>query len=202
MRLRKICAFVAVLSLFSQPGLVSAAPVHPHAPRPHVRVYLLRGFMNVFSLGMDQLAAELQRRGVDAVVANHTLEGVYASEAIRDCRAGVISSIAIVGHSLGATAGIDMAQQIGQAGLKVALVATVDPVTPAAVPANVRVLKNYYISDGVGKTIEAGAGFRGSLQNIDVRNEPGTGHVAIANSVHVHQDILRTIAAASSFRCQ
>jgi hypothetical protein len=202
MRLRKLCAFVAVLSVFSQPALVSAAPVHPHAPRPHVRVYLLRGFMNVFSLGMDQLAAELRQRGIEAVVANHTLSGVYANEAIRDCKAGAISSIAIVGHSLGATAGVGMADQIGQAGVKVALVATVDPVTPTAAPANVRVLKNYYISDGVGKTVEAGAGFRGSLQNIDVRNEPGTGHVAIANSQRVHQDILRTIAAASSFRCE
>ena len=202
MRLRKFCAFVAVLSVFSQPALVAAAPVHPHVPRPHMRVYLLRGFLNVFSLGMDQLAAELQQRGIDAVVANHTLSGVYANEAIRDCKSGAISSIAIVGHSLGATAGVGMADQIGQAGVKVALVATVDPVTPTAAPANVRVLKNYFISDGVGKTVEAGAGFRGSLQNIDVRNEPGTGHVAIANSARVHQDILRTIAAASSFRCE
>jgi hypothetical protein len=202
MRLRKFCAFVAVLSLFSQPGFARAALVHPHAPRPHVRVYLLRGFLNVFSLGMDQLAAELRQRGIEAVVANHTLSGVYANDAIRDCKAGVISSIAIVGHSLGATAGVGMADQIGQAGLKVGLVATVDPVTPTAAPANVRILKNYYISDGVGKTVEAGAGFRGTLQNIDVRNDPGTGHVAIANSMRVHQDILRAISAAAATRCQ
>jgi pimeloyl-ACP methyl ester carboxylesterase len=202
MRLRKFCAFVAVFSLLSQPGFARAAPVHPHVPRPHLRVYLLRGFLNVFSLGMDQLAAELRQRGIEAVVANHTLSGVYANEAIRDCRAGVISSIAIVGHSLGATAAVGMADQIGQAGVKVGMVVTVDPVTPTAAPANVRVLKNFYISDGVGKTVEAGSGFHGSLQNIDLRNEPGTGHVAIASSVHVHQDVLRTIGAAAATRCQ
>jgi pimeloyl-ACP methyl ester carboxylesterase len=202
MRLRKFCAFVAVLSLFAQPGFARAVPVHPHAPRPHLRVYLLRGFLNVFSLGMDQLAAELRQRGIEAVVANHSLSGVYATEAIRDCRAGVITSIAVVGHSLGATAAVDMAEEIGQAGLKVGMVATVDPVSPSVAPANVRILKNYYISGGVGKTVEAGAGFRGSLQNIDVRNEPGTGHVAIANSVRVHQDILKTIGAAATVRCE
>jgi hypothetical protein len=202
MRLRKFYAVVAVLSLFSQPGFARAAPVHPHAPHTHLRVYLLRGFLNVFSLGMDQLAAELRQRGIEAVVANHSMAGVYAAEAVRDCRAGVISSIAIVGHSLGATAAVGMADQIGQAGVKVGMVVTVDPVSPAAAPANVRILKNFYISDGVGKTVEAGAGFHGSLQNIDLRNEPGTGHVAIASSVHVHQDVLRTIGAAAVTRCQ
>jgi hypothetical protein len=36
------------------------------------RVYLLRGFLNVFSLGMDSLASELRSAGISATVANHT----------------------------------------------------------------------------------------------------------------------------------
>ena len=34
-------------------------------------VYLLRGLMNIFSLGMDTLATELDRRGVYTTVDNH-----------------------------------------------------------------------------------------------------------------------------------
>jgi hypothetical protein len=66
----------------------------------------------------------------------------------------------------------------------------------------VKVLKNFYISDGVGKTVGAGQGFRGSLQNIDVRGDPGIGHVSIANSAHVHQQVMSYIAAAAASRCQ
>ena len=190
--------FLAMVCLGLQPSLSLAAPLQPRTAHPHKRVYLLRGFLNVFSLGMDQLAGELRQRGIEAVVANHTLSGVYANEAIRDCKAGVISSIDIVGHSLGATAGVGMADEIGQAGLKVALVATVDPVTPTAAPSNVAMLKNFYISDGVGKTVAAGQGFHGSLQNIDVKSDPGTGHVSIARSAFVHQQILRYIASANT----
>jgi hypothetical protein len=202
MRFCKYRCFLAMCFLFLQPSFLLAAPVQPRPPHPHQRVYLLRGFLNVFSLGMDQLADELRRRGIEAVVANHTLSGVYANEAIRDCRAGQINSIAIVGHSLGATAGVGMADQIGQAGLKVGLVVTVDPISPTAAPGNVKVLKNFYISDGVGKTVGAGQGFRGSLQNIDVRGDPGIGHVSIANSAHVHQQVMSYIAAAAASRCQ
>jgi hypothetical protein len=32
-------------------------------PKPHDHVYLLRGFANVFSLGMDQIATKLQHQG-------------------------------------------------------------------------------------------------------------------------------------------
>jgi pimeloyl-ACP methyl ester carboxylesterase len=200
--LSRHCFFLTMFFFFSQPSLLMAAPLQPRAPHPHQRVYLLRGFMNVFSLGMDQLADELRRRGIDAVVANHTLSVVYANEAIRDCRAGLINSIAIVGHSLGATAGIGMADQIGQAGLKVGLVVTIDPINPTAAPGNVKALKNFYDSDGVGKTVQGGQGFHGSVQNIDVKRDPGTGHVAIANSALVHQQVLRYIAAAAGSRCQ
>jgi hypothetical protein len=34
--------------------------------QPHAHAYLLRGLLNVFSLGMDSLTEELKWRGVDA----------------------------------------------------------------------------------------------------------------------------------------
>jgi hypothetical protein len=138
MRCSRVYVVLFASFVFCQPCITFTTPVqarslHRHqvvsSVRPHQRVYLLRGFMNVFSLGMDQLAAELRQRGVEAVVGNHSLSDAYASEAAADCKAGRINSIAIVGHSLGAGAGVEMADQLGQAGVGVGLVVTVDPVS-------------------------------------------------------------------------
>ena len=202
MRCSKPYAACAVFFFLLQPAILFAGTQQSHPSHPHQRVYLLRGFLNVFSLGMDQLANELHQRGIEAVVANYTLSGFYGNEAIRDCRAGLISSIAIVGHSLGASAGVDMAEQLAQAGITVGLVVTVDPITPTAAPGNVKRLENFYISDGVGKIVQRGPDFHGSLQNIDVKSDAGIGHVSIANSEHVHQQVLRFVAAAATSRCK
>src|SRR5215469_18678210 len=40
----------------------------------HPHVYLMRGLLNIFSLGMDQLAAHIARNGIDASVYNHSVE--------------------------------------------------------------------------------------------------------------------------------
>jgi len=216
----KVYAVLLASFVFCQPCITFTTPVqarslHRHhlvssarstqvaAPvRPHQRVYLLRGFLNVFSLGMDQLAAELRQRGVEAVVGNHSLSDAYASEAAADCKAGRINSIAIVGHSLGAGAGVEMADELGQAGVRVGLVVTVDPVSRTSVPANVRTLENFYVSGGVGQTVARSSGFRGSLQNIDMRAEPGEGHVALAGSARVHRAVLGLVRAAAGVSCR
>ena len=39
------------------------------APGPDAHVYLLRGVLNIFSLGLDDIAAKLQRQGINATVA-------------------------------------------------------------------------------------------------------------------------------------
>lgn len=202
MRCFKVYAVLLASFISCQPCITFAAPIQARPLHPHQRVYLLRGFLNIFSLGMDQLAAELRQRGVEAVVANHTLSGVYANEAIRDCKAGRISSIAIIGHSLGASAGVDMADELAQAGVKVALVVTVDPVTPTAVPANVKTLKNFYFSDGVGQTVRRANNFHGSLQNIDMKADSGEGHISLANSARLHREVLGYVRAAAGSRCQ
>jgi hypothetical protein len=49
----------------SRPGMAQSG-VGTAQARAHV--YLLRGLMNIFSLGMDTLAAKIQRRGIHATV--------------------------------------------------------------------------------------------------------------------------------------
>ena len=211
MRCSRIYAALLASLVLCQPCISFTSPVqarslHRHevvsSGRPHQRVYLLLGLMNVFSLGLDQLAAELRQRGVEAVVGNHSLSDSYASEAAADCKAGRINSIAIVGHSLGAGAGVEMANQLGQAGVKVGLVVTVDPVDKTTVPANVRTLENFYVAGGAGQVVERSGGFRGSLQNVDMSAEPGMDHVAVANSARVHRAVLGLVRASAGVSCR
>ena len=56
-----VLAAATMLALGANPGMAQS--------RAHV--YLLRGLMNIFSLGMDTLGAELSKRGVYATVDNH-----------------------------------------------------------------------------------------------------------------------------------
>jgi len=167
------------------------------AAGPHKKVYLLRGLTNVLSPGIDQLADELPKRGIDTTVANHAFSDSLANDAIQECKSGRVNSIVLVGHSLGASAAVSMAEQLQKAGLRVALIITLDPVVKTVVPNNVHLLKNFYLSSGVGTTVERSGHFRGMLQNVDMgRTEYG--HVSLTTSPSIQKQIVRDIFAANS----
>ncbi|MGC2077117.1 MAG: hypothetical protein WA728_14005, partial [Xanthobacteraceae bacterium] len=74
--LRRFAAGAAVFAVLatSLPAIAQSAKTAPGEgviSRPHV--YLMRGLLNIFSLGMDQLAAQIQRHGIDASVYNHSV---------------------------------------------------------------------------------------------------------------------------------
>jgi surfactin synthase thioesterase subunit len=166
------------------------------------KVFLIRGFANVFSPGIDQLASELQARGVQTDVSNHLSSAVTASEAIEQCKSGQIGSIVLVGHSLGAAAVVDVARHLQEAGLRVALVVTLDPVAASQAPGNVRRLENYYLSHGIGSSIRTDAGFHGQVQNVDLSNRPGADHVVMTTLPDIHRHIIAQIAAAQGIPCR
>jgi hypothetical protein len=112
----------------------------------HEKVYLIRGFTNVLSPGIDQLAAGLRKRNVSTVVANHAFYPALAKEALQDCKSGRVSSIVLVGHSFGASAAIAIAETLQKSGVQVALIVTFDPVLKTSVPANVHQVENFYVS--------------------------------------------------------
>jgi pimeloyl-ACP methyl ester carboxylesterase len=169
----------------------------PAAAAVHKKVYLLRGLTNVLSPGIDQLNEELQRRGVDVTIANHAFSEALAREAIEDCKSGKIGSIVLVGHSLGASAAVSMAEQLRQAGLHVALVVTMDPVMKLVVPDNVHLVRNYYLSSGVGVAAERSGHFHGTLQNVDM-GKSDYGHVSLTTAPAVQNQAMHDILAANS----
>src|SRR5215472_9334272 len=181
---------------------LSAALFLPSLAHAGQKVFLIRGFANVFSPGIDLLASELQKRGIAVETSNHLSWGSTASEAIAECKSGRISSIVLVGHSLGGAAVVDVARRLQEAGLRVALMVTLDPVSAGQAPGNVRKLENYYLATGIGSSIKTDNGFRGQVQNVDVSKRPGVDHVAMTTMPDLHRRIIADIAASSGIPCR
>jgi len=167
-------------------------------PTVHRKICLLRGLTNVLSPGIDQLADDLRGRNLDVTIANHAFSESLANEAIEECKSGRVSSIVLVGRSLGASAAVSMAEQLRKAGLRVALIVTLDPVVKTVVPNNVHLLKNFYLSNGVGTTVERDRQFHGVLQNVDMGRDPQLGHVSLTTAPSIQKQIMRDILAANS----
>ena len=131
----------------------------PGMAQPRAHVYLLRGLMNVFSLGMDTLAEKIQRHGINATVHNHTEWETLADQAAAAYRAGKEGPIIIVGHSLGADAVMQMSAYLGRKGVPVALAVPFDARGSYATSSNVGRLLNLthagygYMSRGRASTV-------------------------------------------------
>ena len=103
-----------------------AAAKDAHKTVSLAHVYLMRGLMNVFSLGMDQLAVLIARHGIEASVHNHAEADAVVSQIAARYSAGDQGPIILIGHSLGADAVMMMAQSLDRVGIPVALVVPFD----------------------------------------------------------------------------
>ncbi len=186
MRLSRFSALAVLVLMLCVAGANGA--------RAAAHVYLLRGIFNV-SVGLDALAAKLQRQGIAASVYGHGDAGGVAALAAQQYRAGSARPIILVGHSLGAGAVVAVARQLGASGIPVALLVLLDPVSGEAIPSNVGRAVNLYVSGGQGTAVGADTGFRGSLRNEDFRGA-GMDHMSIQASDSVHREIIGYIHAA------
>jgi pimeloyl-ACP methyl ester carboxylesterase len=168
-------ALFGVLMALALAGSAAAQP----APQPQARVqiYLIRGFMNVFSLGMDSFADALRARGLPATVANHLYWADLADEAERRYRGGQ-TTIILIGHSLGAAAVVSMGERLGERNVPVALGLTLDSIAPVEAAGRFDRLVNIYAA-GLGSPVSRGRAFSGQLVNLDVAGEPDVNHFTI-----------------------
>jgi hypothetical protein len=164
---------------------------------PRTHVFLMRGFANVFSLGMDQLGARLQRMGINATVENYIAWDAIANEAAAEYRSGQVQNIVIVGHSSGATAVTAVAARLGEMGVPVKLAIALDPTTRVFAAGHVERYINFYAPGGMGTLVDKGRDFTGNLQNISVGGNPGVGHFNIDKDPGVQDRVIREIMAAA-----
>jgi hypothetical protein len=182
---------------------IVSAPVEPSAgPRASAtqvnsatQVYLIRGFLNVFSLGMDSLALEIRRAGISATVAGYNDWQGVAAEIAANYKAGRRGPIVLIGHSFGADAVMFMADNLNQMGVPVALIIPFDGTYSHAAPANVARVLNLYRSNDV--KITSGPGFHGELTNYYV-SDAGVSHTTIDDSVRLHVMAINKIKSIRS----
>jgi hypothetical protein len=166
----------------------------PSMAQSRAHVYLLRGLMNIFSLGMDSLAAEIQHYGIYATVHGYGEWQALADQAAAAYRAGREGPIIIIGHSLGADAVMEMSTYLGRKGIPVALAVPFDAKGSYATPSNVGRLLNLTHA-GYGY-MSRGAGFQGSLANVDVTRDSSIDHLNIDKSPRLHRQVIAAVLAA------
>lgn len=191
------------------PGSMDA--VKPHSDAAHAgNVYLLRGWIGIFSTGIDTLGEKVNAAGVQG--------RVYQEDQWRELAQTIIAKyknakdpepLVLVGHSYGADDTIAIARELDEANVPVDLIVTLDPTTPPAVPKNVRHVVNLYQPNTLdalpfmrGIPLQAEADFKGKLENINIRVDrtdlcdQDLNHFNIEKKDKIHSETIRRILAA------
>jgi hypothetical protein len=187
-----LAMLLAGLQLHPSMARPAAAPAEP--ARAHV--FLVRGVLNIFSLGMDQMAADLRQQGITATVHNHLFWASIADEAAAEYKSGRINTIILVGHSSGATVLPDIVERLDRQGVPVKLAVGLDSVFHTSLSGRVGRYINYYVGNGAGTRVAEAKGFSGKLDNVDVEALPGISHLTIDKNAIIQQKVLAEIDAA------
>lgn len=181
-----------VALLLAQP---MSAQAEPSSSKSHAHVYLLRGVLNIFSMGLDEIASKLEDQGIPATVTNYLFWSSLADEAAADYKSGKVRTIILVGHSSGATALPDMVARLDELGAPVKLAIGLDSVFHTKLSGRVGRYLNFYVANGAGTLVERSKKLHGSLENIDVE-KMGVGHLTIDKNKAIQEKVIKAIKAA------
>ncbi len=186
---------VALLLLALPPGTAEAAV--PASEAASVHVYLLRGVLNIFSLGLDDIAAKLQAQGIPVTITNYLAWPALADEAAAEYRSGRVRTIILVGHSSGATVLPDMVARLDQLGAPVKLAIGLDSVFRTSLQGRVGRYINFYVANGNGEPVARTNRLHGTLENVNVQNVPGVGHLTIDKNEIMQGKVIGAIDAVA-----
>ncbi len=208
-------ATISAIALLSG-GCANISPgkltdIQPIAEPQNPRVgsaYLFRGFIGVFSTGMNSLNDELVEQGVRAHVFQADQWASVADTIAERYRAQPgVEPIVLVGHSYGADNIVRIAQRLKDQNVSIDLLITLDAVTPPKVPHNVKKAINLYQSNGPldnlpwlrGIPLEAERPGSVMLVNQNIRTdrtdllEDGTNHFNIEKKEKIHDEVIKQI---------
>jgi pimeloyl-ACP methyl ester carboxylesterase len=142
------CCLAVAGCAVSRPGDLAAVSATSTMPRAG-NVYFIRGFMGWVTAGLDDTAAAATEAGLCCHVYSGWQWSELGDRIIAAYQAAPAPEpIVLVGHSFGADEVLKIARRMQDAGLKVDLIVTLDPVVPIEVPDNVTLTLNYYQSNG------------------------------------------------------
>jgi hypothetical protein len=183
------------MTLLVVPVLTTASHAVPASGANGAHVYLLRGVLNVFSLGLDSIAAKLEAQGIPVTITNYLGWSAVADEAAADYRSGKVKTIILVGHSSGATVLPDMVARLSELGAPVKLAIGLDSVFRTSLSGHVGRYVNYYIGSGNGEPVAPTKQLHGTLENVNVSNVPGVGHITIEKNEIMQRRVIGDIDA-------
>jgi len=166
------CAFLP--AIVRPPASLSLAPAGQGV------VYLFRGGFNIFSTGMDELAAKLRAANVDAVSLGHSQWRQVAAETRADYAANK-TPIVLIGHSWGALAANLVAIELNRTNTPVPLMILYDPTESVRIPPNVRHVINFISNENYANGFRATA-LPGGNPRIENLPELAYSHINIDNA--------------------
>ena len=184
------------------PRAFKAAKAPRKGKAARAQVYLLRGgFGGVFSVGMNDMAADLRGKGVPAKAQSWTDEKTVLATIEKSYAENRRGPIILVGHSLGAGAVMRISRALTAKNIPVNLVVVLDALTTPDISKGVRRFVSYKAS---GEKEDPGdfkgaPGFNGRIVNVDIRNLPDletTGHWSMVQQDAMQQRVMRDILRA------
>jgi pimeloyl-ACP methyl ester carboxylesterase len=154
-------------------------------------ICLIRGYLDWYSTGIDQLTADLKKDGYTAEAFREEQWSDLADDLAKHPQTPLV----LIGFSYGADDCVLIARKLNDRHLPVDLLITLDPVTPADIPGNVKKCVNFYEPNGFWDIFPwlRGIPVNGG-ENINVRSrpdlvEPDTSHATIAGNEKIHRAI-------------
>lgn len=183
--MRSTCrSLILILVLVLIPGMAQAS-------RHAGDVFLLRGFGDVFSRGLDEIGERLKLEGIEAQVISHRSWETALATIIANQQKHGRKPVVLIGHSLGANAVIRIAQELKKRRIRVTYMVTFAATNPDPIPSNVGKVTNYYFAtDGWGLPLRSGPGFRGQLKNIDFSKSETVGHFNIEEQDRLQRQVI------------
>lgn len=190
--------FLGFAAFSLQPTAAVAAPGDGDSGKGIV--YLIRGGLNIFSTGMEEIADKLRERGIDARTLGQATWRDAAREAAERYEEAT-QPIVFVGHSFGANAAVLAAGQLGDKEIPVALVILFDPTDVLKAPYNVKRLLNYVSVDSLGYNVDvwAAPGFAGQVENV---LHPDVNHIQIDDDEAIQDKAVGEIVKAVGSRAR
>jgi hypothetical protein len=184
-------------------GWVSTNTTEPRAGH----VYLIRGFIGLFSYGIDRMTEKVAGTGVAANVFQEDQTAVLGATICEKYKSQKNHEpLVLIGHSLGADDAVIISKMLEKEGIPVDLLITVDPTKPPKVPGNVKLCYNYYqpsVFDGTGILrgipLELEPGAKTTLYNLNIRGERkdllewDTNHVNIDKNTKIHAEVVKHV---------
>ncbi len=156
-------------------------------------VYFLRGGFDIFSTGMNQMAARLRKEGINAKAASFAGWRGIADDIIRRSKTRSVSyPIIVLGHSFGGDAGPDFANYLGKHKIPVALVVGFDALSGKTLRDGASSVINFRTT--TGGRYRAASGFRGRIREVSAA-EFGSNHFNIEENRDLQNLALEAVRA-------